>query len=125
MPSKGWTTQQVRQVYAEALKEAYEAKKVDLIKEDINTFNKYLNEYILKGIAVQELTSRFTVAEYTDDGGIVKDRLTGKQFQVSMHKGRLWCETDETDDCVHIFYLKEDGETKKALDKNGYKLSQV
>lgn len=125
MPRGNWTVLNIRPVLKKALEEAYEAKKVDLIKEDINTFSKYLNEGIIKGLAVSELTTRFKVTSIptedspTDSAVVVEDRLTRKTFDVFLRDEELWCIEDGSFECVHCLFVSEDDRVKAILRNMG------
>ncbi len=121
MPKGNWVTISLRPLLKDALEQAYQAKKVDLIKEDINTFNKWINERLIKGLAISELTSRFEIQLFEDEGEriYVKDRLTAKPWEIVIQEGHLFCVEEENTECVHTFFVREDRKLRAALEAKG------
>lgn len=109
----------MRTIYFEALKQAYDVKKADLIKNDINTFQKYVNESLFRGLAIHELTSRFVIESFSESSIDIRDRLENKKFEISIRHGELHCTTDGSYDCVHVFFAKEDSIVRETLEKKG------
>ena len=118
MTVKGWKTMLVREEIREAYKSAYEAKQKTLLDEDIRSFNAYINEKILKGIALQELTARFKVESY-DHEITVLDRYLKKSFRVALKEDHLVCLTDEVPEDVHTFFVRHDDKVRALLKARG------
>ena len=126
MPSKryGWNTIQIRDQYKSALQAVYDFKEKDLLDEDIRTFNAFVNEKILKGIALQELTARFKVEGY-DHEITVLDRYLKKSFRVALKEDHLVCLTDEVPEDVHTFFVRYDKKVRQALEARGINPNEV
>lgn len=120
MPSKryGWNTIQIRDQYKSALQAVYDFKEKDLLDEDIRTFNAFVNEKILKGIALQELTARFKVESYDHEIAVL-DRYLKKSFRVALKEGHLVCLTDEVPEDVHTFFVRHDDKVRALLKSRG------
>lgn len=119
MPERGWATLTMKQVYFDALKSAYDAKKKDLLDQQINTFNKYVNEYLIRGLAFAELGIRLRLEEFTENEVVISDSYLGNDFIVQLIKGTVLCTTDQSTDCIHVFFAKEHPKVRKALQVKG------
>jgi hypothetical protein len=80
----------VRQVYAESLDQAYDAKKRDLIEVGIGSRNKYTN-HLLKGVAYDELQSRLKVRSFDSELIMVRDSYKAKDYDVRLSNDSLYC----------------------------------
>lgn len=83
----------MRQVLAHAFEESYDAQKTKLIETDINNFNKYMNEYLLKQLAYDELAeNRLKIEKVEPSFAIVRDFFKGKDYDLRINGGLLYCE---------------------------------
>jgi hypothetical protein len=111
----------VRQVYAESLEQAYDAKKRDLIEIGIDSRSKYTNS-LLKQVAYEELQSRLKIRSFDSENVMIRDLYKGKEYDVRLSNENLYCLADQRGDCVHVFFASQEPRVRKALEAKGIKL---
>lgn len=115
-----WTNLKVRVVFKEAFALSYQSKADKITKAyGKSNPNLYINEYLLPRVAFEELDGdRFELTELSDKA-FVRDRYLRRDFDVSLIGGKLWCESDQSEGCVHVLYVREHPRVKKILKDKG------
>lgn len=76
--------------------------------------NKKLEEIFEKEQMVSTIAPLFKLVSFTDSSFIIKEeKITNTELHkkdrnfivVDLWQGRLWCETDKKDDCIHVRYV--------------------
>jgi hypothetical protein len=104
------------------LVEAYEKKKRDLIMEDIKSYTAYAQRLLERGIERDLLEGRFEVTNRYDDRVSVRDYYKGKDAEVSLKGGKVFCELDRSRDCDHVGFVLSDPVILKRAKQLGVKL---
>lgn len=119
----GWTTLTVKEVYIDALKQAFIVRKKrepELLKQGITKVGSYANQVLLPHLAYEELSeTRLKVHQFTSEDLIIRDTFLAKDFQLKLIAGRLTCMTDDSQDCIHVFFASQDPKVKRALQDKG------
>jgi hypothetical protein len=119
-------TIQIREALQKKLKEAYELKKVDLFaKQDIKSYTAYAQKLLERAVDQDILEGRFAIINRWEDGVEVRDYFRAKDVEVSLKGGRVFCEKDQTGECIHTGYVLADPEIIKRAQELGIKLRKA
>lgn len=123
---KGYSTIQIRESLQKKLKEAYELRKVDLFaKQDVKSYTAYAQRLLERAIDQDVLKGRFEIVNRYDDKVQIRDYFKVKDVEVSLSGGRVYCEKDETGECIHTGYVLGDPETIRRAQELGIKLRKA
>ena len=123
---KGYATIQNRESLQKKLKEAYELRKVDLFaKQVIRSYTAYAQKLLERAIDQDVLKGRFEIVSRYDDKVEIRDYFKVKDIEVSLRGGRVYCEKDETGECIHTGFVLADPETIRRAQELGIKLRKA
>lgn len=119
-------TIQIREALQKKLREAYELKKVDLFaKQDIKSYTAYAQKLLERAVDQDILEGRFAIINRWEDRVEVRDYYRVKDVEVSLTGGRVFCEKDQTGECIHTGYVLADPEIIKRAQELGIKLRKA
>ena len=123
---KGYQTIQIRESLGKKLKDAYELKKVNLFaKEDIKSYTAYAQKLLERAIDLDVLEGRFEIVNRYDDRVDLRDYFKVRDVEVSLKGGRVFCEKDQTGECIHTGFVLGDSEIIKRANELGLKLRRA
>lgn len=123
---KGYQTIQIPDALQNKLKQAYEVKKVELFsKENIKSYTAYAQKLLGKAIDLDILEGRFEIINRYDDRVELRDYFKVKDVEVSLKGGRVFCEKDNTGECIHTGFVLGDAEIIRRANELGLKLRKA
>lgn len=116
-------------------------KNISLKKEMMDEIEQFINDYPELGFrslaqfvedAVRRRKDELKVSEriprfehkntFSDRISITDKKFLGKEFDIYIQdKGKLRCENDESNDCVHVQFILEQHKIMKQLEQRGWK----
>lgn len=118
----------LRQEYAEELKAIYEKKKHPLLDMGINTFSGFVNDLIWHVIEADRVLSSqapfLSEVGMTEDGVTIRDARLDRIVEVKVRKGKLVCDLDNTDNCIHVGFAYAIPEVYRVINMIGRKPSK-
>ena len=117
MPKPGFKSFSLKEDIYNELFSKYGKNKETLKKKGINSFSAYLisilNESI-KNIILPEST--FFEKIFHDETSIaIKDKKKNKIIEISISKGKLFCNQDNSNSCIHIGFAYSLPEVLKLM----------
>ena len=123
---KGYQTIQIRESLGKKLKDAYELKKVNLFaKQDIKSYTAYAQKLLERAIDLDVLEGRFEIVNRYVDRVELRDYFKVKDVEVSLKGGRVFCEKEQSGECIHTGFVLGESEIIKRANELGLKLRRA
>ena len=92
---------------------------------DAVTFTEYANRLVQRGLALENADGRFEILQKVENTVTVRDYYKGKDFDVILKSGRVFCLSDRESDCDHVGFVLADPEIIKRAKDMGVKLRRA
>jgi hypothetical protein len=118
VPQKGWKTVTIREDTLERLTKVFETRERELEKRGIETIDDLVN-FALDNFDAKELhgyLEHFNL--YEDHVTIVDNQFERPKYvNVYLREGKLYCEADKIDNCIHVGFALNIPEVRRKLGK--------
>jgi hypothetical protein len=122
---KGYKTLQLREELHNKLVEAYEKRKQKLIMENIKSFTAFGQVLLERAIDAELLATRFEIVRMFEGTVVVRDYFRGKDAEVVIKNGKVFCELDDSGSCDHVGFVLHDPLVVKIAQEKGVKLRKA
>ena len=110
----------------QSLRQTFEKRKVKIVtRYDAVTFTEYANRLVQRGLALENADGRFEILQKVENTVTVRDYYKGKDFDVVLKSGRVFCLSDKESDCDHVGFVLADPEIIKRAKDMGVKLRRA
>jgi hypothetical protein len=121
MPKSGFKSYALKEELYNSLQEKYEEDKDELRNQGINSLSAFLTYLMSKNveeqIKQQKYKQKIEKMRIISDTIVLKDNIFNRIIELKIKTGKIFCEFDGKNDCIHVGYAYSIPEINELLNK--------